>query len=69
MKTHVQYTIQLKCKHCKHENIKTLLLPLKTRVRIGCSQCHDEMTTILFVVLEYASWSCTDSDVDVKIIK
>lgn len=69
MKTHIQYTIQLKCKICQHKDVKTLILPLQTKVRIGCSNCHDEMSTILFPVVEYASWSCTNSELDVKVIK
>lgn len=67
MKTHIQYTIYLKCKLCNYKNTRTLVFPIETRCRIGCSQCKE--SSILFVVAEYASWSTHNSDIEVKIIK
>lgn len=67
MKTHLQYTIQLECKLCKYKNTRTLVLPFKKIVRIGCSGC--KQSWIRFIVLEFASWSSTDSELDVKVTK
>jgi len=67
MKTHIQYTIKLECKSCKYKNTKTVVLQIDTKVMIGCSQC--KQSWVPFVVVEYASWSTTNPDLYVKIIK